>query len=152
MQTGSTKKLRALVLSTATTAILMMAAAPVDATVHCRVDDRGAVGATIGATVDTGNNYFRDDLTGTLVTIISAGEAVQWRVTQGCHTISHGFTRQIDTPGSPEYESGALAPFDQETGATGISTFTFEFKEPGIYSYFCRPHDDQMRGVVVVTP
>ncbi len=148
-QTNLTSRLRAVVLSIFMAGVLIATAAPVNGAIHCHVDDRGDAGAAIGATVDVRNNRFRDDATGNPFTFISAGEAVQWTVTQGCHTISEGVYSFGPQSG---FDSGFLSTRDQVTGETGESTFTVEFSQPGIYSYYCKPHVNQnMRGIVVVS-
>lgn len=142
-------KVRALLLSALATTVVVMASAPIDAAIHCHVDDRGDSDARIGATVDVRNTRFRDDSTGNPLTFISVGEAVKWTFTQGCHTVNQGAHSFGPQSG---FASGFLSTIDQETGATGESTFTVEFTEPGIYSYYCQPHvNQQMRGLVVVS-
>ncbi len=142
-------RIRAFFLSLLLAGLLVTTAAPVDASIHCRVFDLADSGANVGATVDIRNNRFRDDSSGNQISFISAGEAIKWTVTQGCHTINQGLHSFGPQSG---FASGFLSTIDQVTGETGESTFTAEFTEAGIFSYYCQPHvNGGMRGLVVVS-
>jgi plastocyanin len=62
---------------------------------------------------------------------IRAGDTVEWRIVSGRHS---------STSKDAGWDSGKL-----EEGAT----FTQRFDVPGVYPYFCTPHDF-MRGTVTV--
>jgi plastocyanin len=62
---------------------------------------------------------------------IRAGDTVEWRIMSGRHS---------STAKDEAWDSGEL-----EQGAT----FTQQFDLPGVYPYFCTPHDF-MRGTVTV--
>jgi len=77
-----------------------------------------------------------------MTTNVTTGTTVQWVNGDGVfHTVTSG-------AGSASPDAGEL--FD---GALGSGqTFTFVFRTPGTYSYFCRPHEGMnMRGTVTVT-
>lgn len=62
---------------------------------------------------------------------IEAGDTVEWRITSGRHS---------STSRDAAWDSGEM-----DQGAT----FTQRFDVPGVYPYFCTPHDF-MRGTVTV--
>ena len=64
---------------------------------------------------------------------IEAGDTVEWRVTSGRHS---------STAKDEAWDSGEL-----EQGAA----FAQQFDVPGVYPYFCTPHDF-MRGTITVLP
>ncbi len=64
---------------------------------------------------------------------IDAGDTVEWRVISG----RHSSTAKDDSWDSGELEQGL--------------TFSQRFDVPGVYPYFCTPHDF-MRGTITVLP
>ena len=62
---------------------------------------------------------------------IRAGDTVAWRITSGRHS---------STAKDGEWDSGEMAE--------GV-IFAQRFDEPGVYPYFCTPHDF-MRGTITV--
>ncbi len=71
---------------------------------------------------------------------INVGDAVKW-TSSGSHTVTSG-------TGAADPNVGAL--FDE--GLSVGQTFQFTFTVPGVYHYFCRPHESSgMKGTVTVT-
>ena len=71
---------------------------------------------------------------------IQAGDAVKW-TSSGSHTVTSG-------TGSADPNVGL--EFDQALSSG--QTFTFVFTTPGVYPYFCRPHESAgMKGTITVT-
>jgi len=64
---------------------------------------------------------------------IEAGDTVEWRVVSGHHS---------STAKDRAWDSGEMAE--------GV-IFAQRFDEPGVYPYFCTPHDF-MRGTITVVP
>lgn len=63
---------------------------------------------------------------------IEAGDAVEWRIVSGRHS----------STSNAHWDSGEMTE--------GV-TFAQQFDEPGVYPYFCTPHDF-MRGTITVLP
>ncbi len=85
---------------------------------------------------------------------VSAGTVVTWMNTdKDLHTVTHSKTED------PHKADGTLdleallfnfqLPGEAETAGQGSSA-SFTFSAPGTYYYFCLPHADRMRAVVVV--
>lgn len=78
---------------------------------------------------------------------VAAGTALTWKNEDGTdHTVTSGTVSQQGgtATGGPDgmFESGTL-----KAGGD----FSFTFKTPGTYAYFCRLHPATMRGQVTVT-
>jgi len=65
---------------------------------------------------------------------IQAGDSVRWTVVSGRHSVT----------------AAKESAFDSDELETGLS-FERRFEEPGIFPYFCTPHDF-MRATVTVLP
>lgn len=83
--------------------------------------------------VQTGCNFFRDDVSQTNVTRIIPGDFVRWYWACGSHTT----TRE--------------GMWDEVINQNQ-QTFTYGFDVPGSYAYFCRPHPNMVGTVVVYNP
>jgi plastocyanin len=85
------------------------------------------------------------------VTEISPGDEVKFTIEQGVHSITlyhpdnGGETRDLQLR-APE----GVEAWDSLNIQAG-ETYTVTFDQPGVYDYFCRPHEDQgMVGTVIV--
>ncbi len=73
--------------------------------------------------------------------IVLAGDTVRWEWTSGSHTVTNG-------TGFLDPQAGTL--FDTTINA-GNPVFEYTFNDPGIFDYFCRPHEQfGMTGRVLV--
>ena len=81
--------------------------------------------------VTQGSVRFVDSATGSTETLIPTGGTVQWQWTAGIHDVTSG-------TGAADPNSGALfaAPL---TAANPM--FAHTFNTPGVYSYYCSPHE-----------
>lgn len=102
------------------------------------------------ATVVVQNFAFQDEETGTPVTTIEVGETVRWTWEGGCHSVTEGVRDGSGgTLTTPAFDSELrCAQFDEDGDA--LTTMEATFDEPGVFSYFCKPHP-KMQGIVVVT-
>lgn len=99
------------------------------------------------ATVHVQNFEFEDQETDRPITIIEAGETVEWVWQSGCHSVTEGVRGDDATPRF--FDSGVVcATFDED--GNPATTFQHTFTEPGVYKYHCQPHF-QMEATVVVT-
>ncbi len=76
--------------------------------------------------VETGPNFamiFRDTYSGTNETVIDVGSSVRWVWRSGFHT-----TTSRDGLWNANLTSSS-------------TTFTYTFNQPGVYEYYCRPHE-----------
>ncbi|MGB0653167.1 MAG: plastocyanin/azurin family copper-binding protein [Thermoplasmatota archaeon] len=152
----SPMRLRALLAGLMMTGVLMGIAPVGEAAIHCQPVDKTDGGTDIGATVDVSQRRFRDDDTGSRVSIIGMGQSVLWTVNTGCHTVTAGYDKQIgnhNCDGNQFKQLGCdvLFPTDSDF-LSAPSSYVQTFETPGIFSYFCKPHQGaDMRGVVIVT-
>ena len=89
----------------------------------------GTTGAASGATVSVDNFAFHPQ-----EIVVTAGTTVTW---VNADDVSHTATSKVSPP---LFDSKTLHPDDK---------FSFEFKKPGTYDYFCKPHP-YMTGKVIV--
>jgi plastocyanin len=87
-----------------------------------------AIGVAVASTrdVETGPNFqlsFRDTYSGTNETVINVGDSVRWVWRSGFHT-----TTSSDNLWDAEISSVQR-------------TFTYTFTQPGVYEYYCIPHE-----------
>ncbi|HVE94202.1 MAG TPA: plastocyanin/azurin family copper-binding protein [Acidimicrobiales bacterium] len=118
----------------------------------------GALGAAVtpAATVMLGHNTYHDPATGFLpVTVINAGEAVQWTWNSAhCHSVNgsgfaSGFHYPASTPTTPAVAPGALHYPVPEVAPT--LSYTRTFPTAGTFQYSCVHHAAiGMAGIVVV--
>jgi plastocyanin len=82
---------------------------------------------------------------------IKAGETIEWKNTSSMtHTVTDDPSRARRAMDAQRPQG--VQPFDSGRLAPG-GTYTYTFKVPGIYRYFCEPHAiDGMVGQVIVTP
>jgi hypothetical protein len=86
---------------------------------------------------------FVDSVSQTNVTTVPVGTTVQWNLS--------GLTFHSVTSGSGSTDPNAGSLFDQALD-TVTPTHTFTFTTPGVFPYFCRPHElSSMNGTVIVT-
>jgi plastocyanin len=85
---------------------------------------------------------FRDEAEGGATSTIPAGTTVEWVWEGGGHSTTSG----------PCGANGCTADGVWNSGVKTDGVFRFRFDEPGTFPYFCDPHSDQMRGVVIVSP
>ncbi len=90
--------------------------------------------------VGPGGLTFRDTVSGTSTTTITAGDTVQWAWLTSGHSTTSGSSCSPDG----RWDSGV-----QNT----LFTFSVTFTTPGTFPYFCRPHCFfGMTGTIVVQP
>lgn len=89
---------------------------------------------------DEPGNWFRSEITGTPVSIIEAGQRVDFRINDCCTSTRHTVTLLI----KPE---GSAVAMDQDSSQKG--TLSVEFDLPGVYLFVCKIHP-YMTGVVAV--
>ncbi len=85
---------------------------------------------------------------------IGAGTVVTWMNTdKAYHTVTYSKTEDPRRPDGTFDLEGLLfnfeLPGEAETAGKGSSA-SFTFTTPGTYHYFCLPHADRMRAVLVV--
>jgi plastocyanin len=95
--------------------------------------------------VDVGNIFFRDVESGTTTTTINVGDTIVWDWVQdgGTHTTTSGTCSGVScSPDDPTWN----APID-----FNHITFSRTFTTPGVFPYFCVPHQAFMQGTIIVT-
>jgi plastocyanin len=83
---------------------------------------------------------FRDEVEGGSGSTILPGTTIEWVWEGGGHSTTSGGCSASGCTADGAWNSGVLTE----------GTYRFRFDAPGTFSYFCDPHSDQMRGVVVV--
>lgn len=101
------------------------------------------------ATVVVRNFEFADQDTDTPVTVVETGDTVEWVWESGCHSVTEG-VRAGHEPATPAAFDSQVQCAQFDDGGEALTTYSVTFDEPGVYTYFCRPHA-QMQGTVVVT-
>lgn len=92
-------------------------------------------------TNDSGNHFDPH------VVRIEPGETVTWSLESGTHTTT-AYAQDNDKPQRIPEEASA---WDSGTLSEGGATFEHTFETPGVYDYFCAPHESTgMLGTVVV--
>jgi plastocyanin len=95
--------------------------------------------------VQVGNIFFRDVESGTSTTTINVGDTVEWDWVQdgGTHTTTSGTCSGVScTPDDATWNN----PVDPDH-----TVFSRTFNTPGVFPYFCVPHQAFMQGTVIVT-
>jgi len=112
-------------------------------------DQLGLETQDVDATVVVQNFEFTDQATDGPVTVVEPGDTVRWVWEGGCHSVTEGVRGPDSDPATDSAFDSEVrcAQFDEDGDA--LTTFEVTFDEPGVYTYFCRPHP-QMEGVVVV--
>jgi len=102
--------------------------------------------ATVEATILSSDQGAGQHVNTPAVVWVEPGATVTWNVTEGSHSVTAyhpDFDRPLRVP-----EAGT--PFDSGILPAGES-FQHTFEAPGVYNYFCRPHEGLgMVGLVVV--
>jgi YVTN family beta-propeller protein len=98
-----------------------------------------AANDTVHLTDDPGN-WFRSENTGTPLSIVDAGDRVDFKINNCCTSTRHTVTLLIKPIGS-------AVEMDQEKSQKG--TFSVDFDMPGVYVFICKVHP-YMTGVVAV--
>ncbi len=98
--------------------------------------------AAAEADADETFTYFEGAFLPTAVTI-TAGDTITWEWAAGSHTVTSGESSD------PEDNPGEL--FDLVLDEQN-PTFSYEFTDAGIYSFFCRNHETGLVGTIVVEP
>jgi len=102
--------------------------------------------ATVEATILSADQGAGQHVNTPAVVWVERGATVTWNVTDGSHSIT---AYHPDFDRSPRIPEGAT-PFDSGILPAGES-FEHTFETPGVYNYFCRPHEGLgMVGLVVV--
>jgi plastocyanin len=101
--------------------------------------DGGAVD-TMSLTDEPGN-WFRSQITGTPVTVIRAGQRVDFKINNCCTSTRHTVTLLMKPTGS-------RVVLDQDSSQNGTLSATFDL--PGVYLFHCKIHP-YMTAVVGVT-
>lgn len=97
--------------------------------------------ATVAMLTDDGHHF------GPHVVWVEAGGTVTWELESGAHSAT-AYATENDRPERIP-EDGA--PFDSGVLSEAGATFDHRFEAPGVYDYFCRPHESMgMVGTVVV--
>ena len=102
--------------------------------------------ATVEATVLSSDRGAGQHVNTPAVVWIEQGATVTWNVTDGSHSIT-AYHPDFDRPhripdGASAFDSGILPAGE---------SFEHTFETPGVYNYFCRPHEGLgMVGIVVV--
>ena len=104
-------------------------------TIACWSDEADTMHLT-----DEPGNWFRSEATGTPVSIINAGERVDFRINNCCTGTRHTVTLLV----KPE---ASTVEMDQDQSKKGTLSVTFD--EPGVYVFVCKVHP-YMTGVVAV--
>ncbi len=81
---------------------------------------------------------------------VETGGTVVWHFEETSHTVTT-YHPNYDRP--QRIPSGVETPFNSEFGGAGDpgTSFNFVFETPGVWNYFCKPHEGQgMVGIVVV--
>jgi DNA-binding beta-propeller fold protein YncE len=89
---------------------------------------------------DEPGNWFRSEATGTPVTVIDAGEEVDFRINNCCTGTRHTVTLLVKPTNSS-------LQMDQDSSQNG--SLSAEFDVPGVYVFVCKVHP-YMTGVVAV--
>jgi YVTN family beta-propeller protein len=111
-------------LLTLTTLTLLALAAVTPSTVHADAVD------TMSLTDEPGN-WFRSQITGTPVTVIRAGERVDFKINNCCTSTRHTVTLLMKPAGSS-------VVLDQDSSQNGTLSATFDV--PGVYLFHCKIH------------
>lgn len=90
---------------------------------------------------DEPGNWFRSEATGTPLSVVSAGERVDFKIGNCCTSTRHTVTLLIKPDGS-------AVTMDQDKSQRG--TLSVDFDVPGVYVFVCKIHP-YMTGVVAVT-
>ncbi len=102
--------------------------------------------ATVQATVlesDQGAGRFVNT---PAVVWLESGGSITWEIAGGSHSVTAYHPKYDRALRIPE----AASPFDSGVLAAG-ETFSHAFESPGVYNYFCRPHEGLgMVGLVIV--
>jgi YVTN family beta-propeller protein len=128
-------KLNLSILNLTAVAVLALAALT-PGTVH---GDGGAVD-TMNLTDEPGK-WFRSQITGTPVTVIRAGQRVDFKINNCCTSTRHTVTLLMKPAGS-------RVVLDQDSSQSGTLSATFDV--PGVYLFHCKIHP-YMTAVVGVT-
>lgn len=106
----------------------------------------GAPGPTVRLVTEDKGHRVRFDPVGLLVPL---GATVTWRLAAGVHTVTaYHPDNGSDYLGIPE----GATPWDSGYLMREGETFRHTFEVPGVYDYFCRPHEAAgMVGRLVVT-
>ncbi|MCI0636878.1 MAG: plastocyanin/azurin family copper-binding protein, partial [Actinobacteria bacterium] len=112
--------------------------------------DRPALGPTPSPTPASGGIrrvavgpgfQFRDEVEGGGTSTIPAGTTIEWVWEGGGHSTTSGACAA----------AGCTADGLWNSGVRTDGAFRIRFDQPGTFPYFCDPHSDQMRGVVIVS-
>jgi plastocyanin len=102
--------------------------------------------AAVDATVLSSDEGAGQNVFTPAVVWVEQGATVTWTIAEGSHSA---------TAYHPDYDKSQrvpedASPFDSETLTAG-NTFEHTFETPGVYNYYCRPHEGLgMVGLVVV--
>ncbi len=104
-----------------------------------------------GALVYVLNFQFVDASTNSPTTAIAVGSEVTWRWLQGAHSTTQGLRGPFADPVGPSlFDSGVIAARDDPVTGEPMTEFTYRFDQPGVFTYYCRPHNGMHGGVVVL--
>jgi plastocyanin len=93
--------------------------------------------------VESGDDYFcaPSFQGGVCTTTVSVGDAVNWNIVEGVHTVTECDAAYVTCPVAGGFDSGVLQ---------AVTSFSQTFDTVGDFAYFCELHPTAMRGVISV--